>query len=186
MKAPKRFLAAAAAVAFGLTLGACSSPADPGTAVESLGVRYTEADVTEVTEDMGVLVGQGLSRDDAVLMLAVTQPYLSVGKELGITAESAEVAQMVEETLSAAGTTAADISPQSVEVLVGLLVGQMIGPAAQADPELGASLDALLMPPNTVVNPRYFSISPENGITPAGPLADVIELGGAAELAGVG
>lgn len=174
MKSQKRILAVGAALAIATTLGACSGGTNPGTAVESLGVRYTETDVTQAADQLTQVLGQNVQRDNVVAVLAVSQAYFKVGEELGMTAQSEEVSSMVEQVLVETGTDPETLSQASSDMLSALVLAQMISPAIQESPEVGAQLEEMMLPPNTVINPRYAQFDPERGLVPAAPFGDVI------------
>lgn len=174
MKLKRRILAAGAAITVAATLGACSGGANPGTAVESLGVRYTEADVTVAADQMEQVLGQEVQRNNVVGLLSVAQPYFSVAEQAGISLESPEVAGTVDEVLEYAGTDPASLTRASRDMLNALVLAQILGPLLQEEPEAVIELESLMAEPNTTINPRYAQFELEVGIVPSGPFGDVV------------
>lgn len=175
MKTVKRILAGGMIVGLAVSLGACSSAPNPGTAVESLGVTYTESDITVATDELGEVLGQALPRQNVVSVVAAAQPYFQVAELTGVSPESPEVQQLLEGILAETGTEAEGLNRATLDAVTVLLVSQVMAPQLE-DPEVPEMLDSLMSPPNTVINPRYGSFDPEQGVIPAGVLADVVSM----------
>lgn len=175
MRIRTRILAVSAIAGIALGMTACSAAPNPGTAVESLGVTYTENDVTVAADELGQVLGQQLSRENVVSVLAIAQPYLQLGEQAGISADAPEIAGMRDEILAETGTDPASLHQTTNDVLSTMLVSQMLSMQVESAQLLG-ELTELASPPNTIVNPRYGQFSPEAGLTPPGPLADVVQI----------
>ncbi len=176
MKVNRRVLAVCVGVAAALSLGACSSGgANPGTAVESLGVRYTENDLTVATDELTSVMGQQLDRTSVVSFLALAQPYMAMADQVGVSLDDDQFTQPIDQLLETSGASRDGLSQATMDVLNAILLSQVVGASVQADPELNQDFAELIA--QTHVNPRYMSLSMEAGAVPAGPLADVVPLG---------
>ncbi len=175
MKTVKRILSTGAILGLAVSLGACSSASNPGTAVESLGVTYTESDITVATDQLSDVLGQALSRQDVVFLLAAAQPYFEVASELGIDRDSAEVTQMLAMLVAETGGELESLDQSTLDALATIVVAQTMT-TVPVDESAVDTLETLAQAPATVVNPRYGEYDLEQGFVPTGVLADVVEL----------
>lgn len=175
MRTLRRILTTTASLGVAFSLTACSAAPNPGTAVESLGVTYTESDITVATDELGGVLGQRLARQDVVSIVAASQPYIDLADQMGVGRNSVETEEMLSQLLLQTGVESEDLSPTTMDVLTAIVVVDVISPEF-ANPEVVALLGELMASPNTIVNPRYGQFDPEMGLVPTGPLADVIDL----------
>lgn len=170
----RRLLVALVSVGLLLGLGACTTG---GTAVQSLSVTYSERDVTVLADEMAQVVGQNsFSRQDAVGMLVQVQPLFAAAEAEGVTIDEEYVEGATKMFLDDLDSRVDPnkLSPVTKEVLTSITVSAALTPAFQLDPELGPSIMALMSPPETIVNPRYLSVTPD-GLFPPQLLGDVVE-----------
>ena len=175
MNIAKRVLGASAIVGMVVSLGACSSPSSPGTAVESLGVRYTESDVTVATDELGDLFGQPMSRLTIVQVLAMTQPFIDIAQMVGIDRDSPEIEQLVAGYVEEFGKSPSELSAVTLDAITAEVISMEVAPVLSS-PGVDELLVAAMSAPNTVINPRYGEFTAEESFVPAGPLADVVPL----------
>lgn len=176
----RKIVVGLAALSLTSLLGACAAD-NPGAAVQSLGVTYSEADVTVVADQLSKLVGQQMPRNTVVQTLAQTEPILALADAvgMGITEEQFDsIGQMY----VGQGSTIdpEDLSAPTKRVLAASAVSQSLGQIVSAQPQLYSQLMAMEQPPQTVVNPRYFAIG-SDGLVPAGLLGDAFSTAGSAD-----
>lgn len=159
LRRSKRTLVSASLLVAALSVGACAS--GPGTAVESMGVRYSERDVTVAVDELApAMQGQG-DRQTVVNMLVQAQPIIQTAQAAGLVSEGDEefAAQEI------LGISADDLGRATRDILLTAVYAGQVGPAVNVDD---------MLPPETVVNPRYGSFNPETGQLQVLPLGDVV------------
>lgn len=176
----RKVIAGLAVLALIPILGACAAD-NPGTAVESLGTRYSEADVTVVADQLGKLFGQPLPRNAVVQTLAQTEPMLELADSVGMTVTQEQLDSVAEMFMSPASTIdPSTLSEATKRVLAASAVSQPLGQVVAGQEDLYDQFVQMQQPPYTVVNPRYF-VSGQDGLEPAGLLADTFGVGQAAD-----
>lgn len=168
-----RLLAVFASVGMLAGLGACTTG---GTAVQSLGVTYTESDVTVVADELAEIVGEtSFSRQDAVGMLTQVQPLFAVGEAQGMDLSEESLSQSAQFFLDNIGSDVdvETLSAATEQVLASVGVSSALAPVFQSNQQIVQEIMALMSPPNTTVNPRYLSVTPD-GIQAPSLLGDVV------------
>lgn len=161
----KRALAGISMLAVAFSVGACAS--GPGTAVESLGVRYTERDVTVAADELApVLQMSGQTgRQIVVNLLAQAQPVIQTAEEVGLAGPD-DVDMAAEQIL---GRNADELGRATRDILLTSLYAGQVGPVVNPD---------ALFPPETIINPRYGELSPATGQLDVPTLGDVVTMTG--------
>lgn len=172
-----RVLAAFASLGLIMGLGACTTSG--GTAVQSLGVTYSENDVTVATRQLNDLLGAGkVTRQDTVALLTQVQPLVEVAKEQGVVDPSQAYFESAAKDVLAQVAPTADIAKlnrATVEILAAQAVNSALSDALTANPQLSTEVLSLMQKPNTEVNPRYLTVS-DQGLTAPTTLGDVVDL----------
>lgn len=170
-----RILAVLGSLGLAAGLGACTTGGD---AVESMGVSYSENDVTVAVRDLNDLLGAGsVTRQDTVAFLAQVQPLITVAEENGLIDPTEEYLNQAAQEILVQISPEGDVttmSPAARDILAAQAVNGVLSQAVAENPDLSTEIFQRLQQPSTMINPRYLSVT-EQGMTAPTLLGDVVD-----------